>query len=65
MKTEEVFVGIDVSKAELEVHVRPQGTCWTVANDAAGQQELTQRLRGVAPTLIVVEATGGLERGIA
>ena len=65
MESPAVFVGIDVSKAELEVYVRPQGICGTFANDAAGQQKLVKRLQSLCPTLIVVEATGGLERGIA
>jgi transposase len=55
------FVGIDVSKAQLDVAVRPSGETWTVAHDEAGLSGLVARLRGLAPTLIVLEATGGLE----
>lgn len=55
------FVGIDVSKAQLDVAVRPSGETWTVAHDEAGLSALVARLRGLAPTLIVLEATGGLE----
>jgi transposase len=56
------FVGIDVAKAELVIAIRPSGEHWTMANDAAGIQSLVQRVRGHAPTLIVLEATGGYER---
>jgi len=56
------FVGIDVAKAELVIAIRPSGERWTLANDGAGIQTLVQRVRGHAPTLIVLEATGGYER---
>jgi transposase len=62
MNGTESFVGIDVSKAELDVYVRPDGRHWTVRNDAEGHAQLARRLRPIAPTLIVLEATGGLER---
>jgi transposase len=55
------FVGIDVAKAELEVVVRPSGARWTVTNDAAGLAQLQTRLQAAAPSLIVLEATGGYE----
>lgn len=57
-----VLVGIDVAKAELVIAVRPSGERWTMANDGTGIQTLVQRVRGHAPTLIVLEATGGYER---
>lgn len=59
------FIGIDVSKAELEVHVRPTGEHWCVPNDTAGHDQLVKRWQAQPPTLIVLEATGGLERGVA
>ena len=62
MNSTESFVGIDVSKAELEIYVRPNGAHWTVPNDAEGHAQLVHRLSPIAPTLIVLEATGGLER---
>lgn len=55
------FVGIDVSKAQLDVAVRPSGETWTVAHDEAGLSGLAARLHTLAPALIVVEATGGWE----
>ncbi|MBM3227205.1 MAG: IS110 family transposase [Candidatus Tectomicrobia bacterium] len=56
------FVGIDVAKAQLDIAVRPSGERWSVPNDAAGVVTLVERLQALCPTLIVLEATGGLER---
>ncbi len=59
-----IFVGIDVSKATLDVALRPTGTGWQSANDEAGIRALVARLHPLAPQLLVVEATGGLERQV-
>ena len=56
-----MLAGIDVAKAELVVATRPSGAPWTVANEAAGIQQLVERLQSLAPELIVLEATGGYE----
>ena len=56
-----MLVGIDVAKAELVVATRPAGEHWAVANDEPGARELATRLRGDAPELVVLEATGGYE----
>jgi transposase len=56
------FVGIDVAKAQLDIAVRPSGERWAVPNDADGVVTLVERLQTLHPTLIVLEATGGLER---
>jgi transposase len=58
------FVGIDVSKARLDVAVRPSGASESFLNDAAGIKELVKRLEEIQATLIVLEATGGVERGV-
>ena len=55
-----VTVGIDVSKGHLDVAARPGGR-FRVANDPAGIAELVARLRRLAPSLVVLEATGGYE----
>ncbi|MAG35597.1 MAG: IS110 family transposase [Dehalococcoidia bacterium] len=60
-----VWVGIDVAQAELVVAVRPQEGTWTVVNDEAGVATLRRQLQRRTPTLIVLEATGGLERLVA
>jgi transposase len=60
-----IYVGIDVSKDRLDVHVRPTGETFTVTRDGKGLEELVERLRALAPTLIAVEATGGFETIVA
>lgn len=55
------FVGIGVSKAWLDVAGRPDPAPRRVANDPDGVALLVADLRALAPTLIVLEATGGLE----
>jgi len=57
-----IFVGIDVSKARLDVAVRPWGQSESVTNDEAGIKSLVKRLGEIQPALIVLEATGGVER---
>jgi transposase len=61
---EEVYVGIDVSKAELVMAVRPSGERAQLANNASGIKQLVARLRELQPRLVVVEATGGLQRQV-
>ena len=56
-----MFVGIDVAKAELVVSVLPSAQRFAVTNDEVGVRTLVERLRPVAPQLIVLEATGGYE----
>ena len=56
-----LFVGIDVAKTHLDVHVRPCGPVFTVARDASGLDDLVERLQALRPDLIVLEATGGFE----
>jgi transposase len=55
-----VFVGIDVSKAQLDVALRP-GDGFEVPHTEAGIGQLVERLQRAGPALIVLEATGGLE----
>jgi len=59
------YVGIDVSKDRLDVHVRPSGEAFVVARDDKGLAALLERLRVIAPRLIAVEATGGYENIVA
>lgn len=55
------FIGIDVSKATLDIASLPDGESWTVTNDDAGLADLMPRLIALAPVLVVMEATGGFE----
>jgi transposase len=59
------FVGIDVSKVRLDVHVRPSGQTFAVARDGQALEQLVDDLRILAPALIVLEATGGFEIVVA
>jgi transposase len=56
-----IIIGIDVSKDRLDVAVRPSGEAFAVEHNAAGLEQLTQRLQGLCPQLIALEATGGFE----
>jgi transposase len=60
-----VYVGIDVSKDRLDVHVQPSGEAFIVARDDEGIAELTRRLLAQAPRLVALEATGGLQVKVA
>lgn len=61
----EKFVGIDVSKSTLDVCIEPAGQMLHVAYDETGIKQILVRLKELGPTLIVMEATGGLELRIA
>src|SRR5439155_19980515 len=56
------FVGIDVAKAQLDIALRPAGERWSVPHDTNGVTMLVDRMQTLQPALIVLEATGGLER---
>lgn len=58
------FIGIDVSKHQLDLAVRPSGPGLSVANSAQGITTLIRHIQPLAPTLVVLEATGGLERAL-
>lgn len=56
-----IFVGIDVAKQDLAIHLRPSDEHFSVTNDERGVRKLVTRLSELRPELIVLEATGGLE----
>ena len=60
MTTEPLYVGMDVSKATLDICVS-DGETWQVANDDRAMQELCARMAALEPALVVLEATGGYE----
>jgi transposase len=64
MSQPQLFVGIDVAKAQLDIALRPTGERWEVTNDEAGIASLVAHLQAVVPTLIVLEATGGYQRAV-
>lgn len=65
MDTTTTFVGIDVSKDHLDIALHTAGRTWTCPNEPSGFAALTGELQRYVPVLIVLEATGGLERPLA
>jgi transposase len=59
-----VFVGIDVSKKNLDVAVRPSGKELRVSNDAEGHLAIVKELGDPGPVLVVIEPTGGYEAAL-
>jgi transposase len=57
-------VGIDVSKARLDVHVLPEGRSFPVANSPGEHHELLARLPEPGSCRVVLEATGDLQRPV-
>jgi len=60
-----IYVGIDVSKDWLDVHILPSAEAFAVARDGKGLNELIERLLAIKPTLVAVEASGGYETIVA
>ena len=58
---EKVFVGIDVAKETLDIHVLPSNEKWQCHNNAKDIGRLVKRLGPKAPEAIILEATGGYE----
>jgi len=65
MPEDKVYVGIDVAKASMDVAVHQSQQRWSFSNDDEGIGKAVCCLREVAPALIVMEATGGIELPIA
>ncbi|MGH2395260.1 MAG: IS110 family transposase, partial [Candidatus Limnocylindria bacterium] len=59
------FVGIDVSKERLDVHVLPSAEAFVVVHDDEGVAGLSRSLAGLGACLVVLEATGGLQERVA
>jgi transposase len=62
---EMTYVGVDVSKDRLDIHVLPEGETFAVARDSKGLAELVERMGTLGPERIAVEATGGFETVVA
>ena len=61
MQGTETIIGIDVSKAYLDLWVRPEGRAWRCNYGDAELSEVVLELSRLEPAGIIVEATGGLE----
>jgi transposase len=59
------FAGVDVAKGHLDLHVRPDGLRARHPNDPAGIGAPVGRLTALAPSRVVLEATGGFEAPLA
>jgi transposase len=59
------FVGIDVARDRVEVHVRPHATAFVCTTDPQGLAKLISRLAPLQPRLIALEASGGYEGVVA
>jgi transposase len=55
------YVGIDVSKDQLDVHIHPAGEAFSVSRNQAGLEELIERFKAYALKAVAVEASGGFE----
>jgi transposase len=64
MTQDALVVGIDVSKAMLDVAILPLGQVFRLDNAASGWRRLIKRLRGQTIAVVAFEATGGYERGL-
>jgi transposase len=56
-----IFVGIDISKAWLDIAIHEQDEVWQARNTDAGIETLVVRLKSLAPEIVLLEATGGFE----
>ena len=65
MEQQDVVVGIDVSKAQLDTAFGAEAEVVGLANDAAGISQLLERLEALRPSLVVMEASGGYETAAA
>jgi transposase len=65
MEPTSTYIGIDVSKDRLDVHVLPSGKSFGLARDDEGVAALASRLAKMKPALVVLEATGGYEHIVA
>lgn len=63
-KDTEIIVGIDISKNELDTQIQEDGPYFTYKNDVIGISKLVEKMCSIHPTLIVLEATGGYEKGV-
>lgn len=58
------WIGIDVSKAHLDVYLHPQGQQWRSPNSELGIAEIVKTLAALEVALVVLEATGGMEQAV-
>ena len=62
METKKVWIGVDVAKETLEIHVRPTEEHWQTKTALKDLKKLAKKLKALNPHGVVLEATGGWER---
>lgn len=60
-ESQEINVGVDTGKTQLDIFIRPIGEYFAVVNNTSGIKEAIKRIKKYKPTRIVIEATGRLE----
>ena len=60
-----MVVGIDVSKDQLDVAVRPTGESFVFKRTGLGIEDLVAQLEALSPKMVAIEATGGFEAVVA
>ena len=61
MSQEPTYIGIDITKEQIDVAIRPTGRSWSVSYDGAGVDDLVAQLSRLGPVAVITESTGGLE----
>jgi transposase len=59
--SQELYVGVDVSKDNLDIATNSEKGIRRLSNSTAGIKKAVEYLRGITPVLVVFESTGGLE----
>ncbi len=58
---EEINIGVDTGKHQLDIFIRPLNIFFTVDNDDKGIKKAINEIKKYHPTRIIIEATGRLE----
>ena len=56
-----INVGVDTGKYQLDIYIRPLDIYFTVNNDEAGIKDAINKIKKHKPERIIIEATGRLE----
>ena len=65
MNNPEINIGIDTSQSQLDIGIRPSNEFFSVSNDDSGIKDAIIRIKSLAPTRVLIEATGRLEMAFA
>ena len=65
MNNPEINIGVDTSQSQLDIGIRPSNEFFSVSNDDSGIKQAISRIKSLAPTRVLIEATGRLEMTFA